>query len=244
MRGLATSLSRVAPSRPAASASTLPLVFCLALVFAISLVVLVPAAGAALPELLPVDDAVRQPDFFTFRVQLQAAVARHDTAGVIAALDPGVRLSFGGHGGLADFRTMWLASDRIEGLWREMGAVLALGGSFQSPTSFVAPYVFSEWPSQGADGFDHVAVIGSSVRVRAEPRVDASVIARVSYKIVAVGSGAPARGSEAREWVAVRLEDGAHGYVSRAYVRSPVDYRMLFSKTRRGWVVDSFVAGD
>ena len=204
----------------------------------------VVSSAAVLPELRPVDEAVRQPDFFTFRAQLQAAVARHDTTAVIAALDPGVRLSFGAHGGLADFRTMWLAPDRIETLWREMGAVLALGGSFQSPTSFVAPYVFSEWPNTGPDAFDHVAVIGSNVRVRAEARPDASVIARLSYKIVAVGSGSPARGPEATDWVAVRLENGKHGYISRAYVRSPVDYRILFSKSPRGWVVDSFVAGD
>ena len=215
----------------------------LALAFLATAVFVIPSVTVAL-ELRPVDEAVRQPDFFTFRAQLQAAVARHDTAAVIAALDPGVRLSFGGHGGIADFRTMWLAPDRIETLWREMGTVLALGGSFQGASSFVAPYIFSQWPSQGADAFDHVAVIGSNVRVRAEARPDAPVIARLSYKIVAVGSGAPARGQGAREWVAVRLEDGTHGYISRAYVRSPVDYRILFGKTARGWVVDSFVAGD
>lgn len=214
----------------------------------LALLTLIPpflaSSSAALPELRPADEAVRHPEFFSFRAQLQAAVARHDTSAVIGALDPGIRLSFGGHGGLADFRAMWLAPDRIEALWREMGTVLALGGSFQSPASFVAPYVFSEWPSQGPDAFSHVAVIGSNVRVRAEPSPDAPVIARLSYRIVAVGGGAPARGPAAREWVAVRLEDGRRGHMSRAYVRSPVDYRMLFSKTARGWVVDSFVAGD
>jgi hypothetical protein len=208
------------------------------------LLLLAPDTEGSLPELRPVDEAVRQPDFFTFRAQLQAAVARHDTAAVIAVLDPGVRLSFGGHGGLADFRSMWLTPGRIESLWREMGTVLALGGSFPSSTSFAAPYVFSEWPSQGADAFDHVAVIGSNVRVRAEARADAPVVARLSYRIVAVGSGARARGPEERDWVAVRLEDGKRGYISRAFVRSPVDYRILFSKTPRGWFVDSFVAGD
>ncbi|HET9252191.1 MAG TPA: SH3 domain-containing protein [Candidatus Eisenbacteria bacterium] len=216
----------------------------LALGVLVTLTLVIPQPVSAFPELRPVDEAVRQPDFFSFRAQLQAAIARRDTAAVIAALDPGVRLSFGGHGGLADFRTMWLVPDRLETLWREMGTVLALGGSFQGSSRFVAPYVFSEWPSQGADAFEHVAVIGSNVRVRAEPRQDAPVIARLSYRIVAVGSGAPARGPEAREWVAVRLEDGRKGYMSRAYVRSPVDYRILCSKTPRGWVVDSFVAGD
>jgi hypothetical protein len=46
-------------------------------------------AALAQPVLRPVDEAPVQPDFFTFRVRLQAAVARGDTAAVEAEPHPG-----------------------------------------------------------------------------------------------------------------------------------------------------------
>src|SRR5687767_3243003 len=71
------------------------------------LLLCLPLWAAAQPAFPPVDEASTVPDFFSFRAQLQAAVARRDTAAVEAALDPAVRLSFGGESGLDGFRRMW-----------------------------------------------------------------------------------------------------------------------------------------
>ena len=129
----------------------------LLLTLTMAFVVASAAVTARAPAtLLPIDEAARQPDFFSFRAQLQAAVARHDADAVIAALDPNIKLSFGGDDGIEGFRRLWRPSDADTELWAELGAVLALGGTFSSESSFTAPYVFSRWPD-GVDGFEHVA---------------------------------------------------------------------------------------
>ena len=130
-------------------------------------------AGAG-PQQLPVDEASRRPDFFSFRAQLQRAIARHDTTALLAVVHPEIRNSFGDNNGIDEFRMMWRIAEPDSGIWDTLGTVLALGGSFQDEQTFAAPYVFSRWPGQ-FDAFEHVAVIGSDVRVRAEPKADAPI---------------------------------------------------------------------
>jgi hypothetical protein len=205
----------------------------------------VPAARqtADYPELKPVDEAPQQPDFFTFRAQLQAAVARHDTAAVIAVLNPGIRTSFGDGGGPAGFRKQWRPEAAGSKLWDTLGRVLALGGSFQQDGSFVAPYTFSRWPEQ-IDSFEHVAIVGDRVSIRGAAQADAAALTTASFVILPIGKDArPVAGRDDR-WVAVRLKDGRVGYVSAQYARSPIDYRAIFAKNGDRWQLMVFVAGD
>jgi hypothetical protein len=44
---------------------------------------------AAQQPFLPVDEASSRPDFFSFRAQLQRAIARHDTVALLARLRRG-----------------------------------------------------------------------------------------------------------------------------------------------------------
>ena len=75
--------------------------------------------GAQPARLLPVDQAATQPDFFTFRARLQAAIARRDEAAVIAAADPGIRTSFGDDEGIATFRAKLRdPQDAVWATWR------------------------------------------------------------------------------------------------------------------------------
>lgn len=202
-------------------------------------------ASAQVATLLPVDEAAQRPDFFSFRAQLQSAIARRDTAALLAVVDPGIRISFGDEGGIDDFRRQWKldeAGGRDSELWAELGTVLAFGGSFEGDR-FAAPYVFSRWPS-AYDSFEHVAIVGERVRVRAEGRADAPVVGRLDYAVVPRGrvtGHGPADGSG---WTAIRLRDGRTGYVASALVRGPVDYRALFARGPAGWRLEAFVAGD
>src|SRR5690242_9805219 len=156
----------------------------LAMVLAVALQA--PARAPANPcvaqpvRLLPVDQAATQPDFFTFRARLQAAIARRDEAGVLAAADTGIRTSFGDDDGIATLRAK--LRDPQGAVWADLAAALALGGTFQSPDSFVAPYVFAAWPV-GFDSFECGAVIGDRVRVRASTQPGSAVMATVSYEI-------------------------------------------------------------
>lgn len=153
-------------------------------------------------RLLPVDEAVTQPDFFSFRARLQTAIARRDEAAVLAAADPGIRTSFGSDTGLEAFRAQ--LRDPKGMIWSDLAAALALGGAFRAPDSFEAPYVFAKWP--GVDSFECRAVIADVVRVRASAEPGSAVVTRASFDVVQVLPQPPGAGS-----VRVRLWNGLYG---------------------------------
>jgi hypothetical protein len=187
------------------------------------------------PTLLPVDEAGSKPDFLQYRARLQMAVERRDVAAVIEASDSGIRLGFDASGGADTLRK--LLADRSE-LWDELRDVLGRGGRFSSPASFAAPYVYSNWPER-FDSFACAAVTGTNVRLRAAAALDAPIIATASHSILRLIE--PAQGTL---WARVQLGDGRIGYMWHAYVRSPVDYRALFSLIEGRWKMTAFVAGD
>lgn len=72
-------------------------------------------AAAQVGRLLPVDEAVRDPELFAFRGQLQAAIARHDAEADLAAVDPNIKNTFGSPRGwtwvkLRDGRTGYISA--------------------------------------------------------------------------------------------------------------------------------------
>lgn len=195
------------------------------------------AVAAAEPSFVPVDETPTQPDFLAFRQELQQIVAARDTAALQRILDPAVKVSFDAEGGVAAFTRRWTPEAPDSTLWRELAAVLALGGAFEGRDTFVAPYVFARWPER-YDSFEHVAITGTGVRVRATPSFSARQIATLSHTIVKTGDG------ESGEWTAVVLADGRRGYVASSFVRSPIDYRAFFTRQAGRWRLSLFVAGD
>jgi hypothetical protein len=195
-----------------------------------------PSAPRVAVRLPPVDQAASQPEFFAFRARLQGAIARRDEGALLAAVDPGIRLSFGGDEGLDSLRTQ--LRDPKNTLWAELATALALGGTFSSASSFVAPYVFAAWPA-GLDSFECAAVIGDRVRVRRTAEPDSAVVGSASFEIVQV---LPEQRSDAV--VRVRLANGVTGFVAAPFVRSPIDRRGIFERTSGRWQMRAFVAGD
>jgi hypothetical protein len=101
LRGIAVqnvTLRRQLPRRTARAGLLACLCLCL-------LLAALPAQAQAQRPLLPVDQAAAQPDFFSFRAQLQAALARRDVDAVLAVVHPEIKNSFGGNDGIAEFRT-------------------------------------------------------------------------------------------------------------------------------------------
>jgi len=192
--------------------------------------------GNKTPRLPPVDEAPSRPEFLQYRARLQAAVQRQDIEAVIAEVDPGIRLGFDASGGVDAFRKLF--GERSES-WEELRVVLSHGGSFSTPTSFEAPYVYSDWPDR-FDSFECAAVTGRNVRLRTAPRLDAPISTTISYPIVRLID----RSSGGTLWSQVRLGDGQQGYIWHAYVRSPVDYRALFNLSDGRWRMTAFVSGD
>jgi hypothetical protein len=66
-----------------------------------------------------------------------------------------------------------------------------------------------------------------------------SALAPVSYSIVRLIDRA-----DGELWGHVRLGDGRRGYIWHAYVRSPADYRALFTLIDGRWRMTAFVSGD
>jgi hypothetical protein len=196
----------------------------------------IPGAPRTAVPLRPVDQAATQPDFFTFRARLQAAIAGRDEAALLAAVDPGIRLSFGDDNGLDELRKQ--LRDPKSTLWTELATALALGGTFTSATTFTAPYVFAAWP-QGLDSFECAAVLGERVRVRTTAQADSTVVGSVSYEIVQVLPAA-----REGEPVHVRLANGVTGFVAAPFLRSPIGRRAIFDRAGGRWVMRAFVAGD
>ena len=99
--------------------------------------------------------------------------------------------------------------------------------------------MFSRWPDK-FDPFEHIAVTGSQVRIRASAASDAPVLTTLSYAILQIeGNSYPQR-----PWTAVKLPDGRSGFVAAHLVRSPIEYRAIFTRVDGRWRMTAFIAGD
>ncbi len=203
----------------------------------ISLLLVFPVMGQS-ATLLPVDEAAKQPDFFTFRAQLQVAIAKRDKAALLAVVSKNVQNGQGDDNGIDNFKKNWAIDKPNSKLWETLGAVLALGGGFQKDGSFNAPYVSSHWPD--VDGYENVAIVGDKVNVRKAPSQSSDVLKTLSYDVVPVDEA----NNKSEEWAAIKLPGGKTGYVSRSFARSSVDYRAFFAKVDGRWQMTSLMAGD
>lgn len=212
----------------------------------------IPAAAPQEPgKIRPVDEGVRSEGFNNFRSALLHAIARRDTQFIMALVDDETRISFGGEGGKDGFRIMWGLGSTYESsdLWGVLDMLVRMGGMFdpQDPGLFVAPYVYAAWPDE-IDAFRHAAITGVNVRVRAEPHLQAEVIASLTYEIVAyTGTRTPEADTVAGmvyPWHEITLDGGQQGWVFGRYVRSPLDFRAGFRRTGDLWKLAFLVAGD
>jgi hypothetical protein len=185
------------------------------------------------PKLAFVDEAAKDPSFASYRDQLLAAVRARDAKTVLALSDPNIRTSFGGDGGRAA-----LEQALKEEVWAELEQILSLGGSFREGM-FWAPYVYSAWP-ESQDAFETLAVIGDDVPLRESADASAPAIATLSRDLVTRASP-PGEGGA---WTKVKTADGKTGFVESKSLRSPVGYRAGFFKTKDGWRMNAWVAGD
>jgi hypothetical protein len=198
-------------------------------------------ASAQAARLYPVDEAVQQPDFFSFRAQLLRAAQVRDTAYLYSTLAPDILNSFGGDGGVAEFRRKWRPEEPTSEVWTVLTDVLALGGSFYSDTLFIAPYTSSRFPAE-FDGFEYLAIVGANVRARQRPGASSPVLTTLSFDVVRRADAS--YGAEDADWTAIQLADGRTAFVARSYVRSPIGYRAGFVRRDGRWLLRTLVAGD
>ena len=224
-------------------------------VFALVVTVASSSLLAQVGKMYPADEAARDPEFFAFRARLLIALQQKDVDFLYSIVAADILNSFGGDGGLDEFKTTWRPEEPTSRLWATLTEILALGGQFQQPDPaagygskmFAAPYVFAVTPGGGFDPFEHGVVIGSGVRVRQQPSPTSSVLASLTFDVVRVTDWRPrpdTHDSGARSWTAVQLADGRSGYVASEFIRSRIGYRAIFALREGRWLLRALVAGD
>jgi hypothetical protein len=204
--------------------------------------------GSSAParKLYPVDEGPRDRSFLVFRNRLIDAVRNHDLRFIHHILDPQVVSTFGDAGEpVATFKQIYEGKHAEADLWKELSAILSLGGQFDGDHVFCAPYVYSRFPTDSDLVIDYEAVIGKNVRVRARPNEAAPVVERLTYDIVKVDrKGSVPPNSPHPAWVKITTPGGRTGYVAHPSIRGPLDYRACFKKRHGRWRLTALVAGD
>ncbi|MDQ3181169.1 MAG: SH3 domain-containing protein [Acidobacteriota bacterium] len=194
----------------------------------------------------PVDEGKTDKSFNMFRAKLIEAVKKHDKKYLLSVLEPNIKNSFGGYGGIKEFKMMWEIDNSKSKLWNELRVVLSNGGAFLDKKTFAAPYSFKSFPDD-LDAFEHQVIFGSNIKLRAKPNLSAKVISNLSYNIVKVDfekSVSNGKQEPTYSWLKVETFGGKKGFVSAEYVRSPIDYRAIFVRENGKWKLSAFVEGD
>ena len=207
-------------------------------------------AWAQSVQVKPYDQAELNPEFKAFRDALLQAVKARDLEAVVAAAAPDITLSFGEDVGPERFRDFLSGKEDWagEGYWKDLEAVLSLGGAFSEDGSFAAPYVYTDTTvlPEEVDYFTVFYCIGDKVRMRANPSTEATVVGQLSYDVVVADdpNNVAATDATGRDWFYVRTFDGRKGWVAAQFLRSPYQYRAGFEKRDGRWLMTFFLAGD
>ena len=194
----------------------------------------------------PVDEGKQDKSFSAFRAKVLEAVKKRDKEYLLGVLDRNIKNSFGGDGGIEEFKKMWKINDPNSKLWDELQEALSNGGFFYDKETFAAPYSFKGFPDD-LDAFEYQMIFGNNVNLRSKPDLTAEVITRLSYNIVKVdyeNSISDGKPEPTYFWLKVETLGGKKGFVSAEFVRSPIDYRAIFVKEKGKWKMSAFVAGD
>ena len=208
-----------------------------------SAVVLVMVDSGA-PKLLPRDEA--NESFRQFRSEALRALASRDTAFLYGMVAPEIKNTFGGDDGIAGFRRLWKTDEPNSDVWTALLRVLTMGGQQPSDSQFTAPYVYAFWPDP-MDAFEHVAVIGDSVRVHDAPMANSRVLGGAQNSILKFREwrGLPASGVAAdTTWAKVLLPNADSGWIRGASVYSPIGWRAMFVRRGGRWQMIFLVRGD
>ena len=197
-------------------------------------------------KLPPVDETSSDPALKAFRDKLLATIQKRDKTSLISVLAAGIKNDFGGGAdGVEGFARQWRINQPDSKVWQVLSDVLILGGTFTGPKTFCAPYVYSKFPDT-LDAFGYEVIIRESAALLVQPSATAAVIQTLSYDIVEVDYDRSVRdaGQANYKWLKVTAPSGQTGYLARADLRSPIDYRACFDKLDGAWKMVMLVAGD
>ncbi len=183
--------------------------------------------------------------------KVQAAVQAKDAAALLKMVSEDVTYSFGGDGGKEAFVQEWKldAAPESSPFWNEAADILDLGGAFvtEGRGSFLMPYLAARFPAE-YDPAVYSVVNGTDVNLRSKPSVDSEIVQPLTNELVKKGEPMEETyemSGREYHWVPIETTYGTTGYMVEKFVRSPMDYRMEFSKLDNGeWKITAFVTGE
>lgn len=189
-----------------------------------------------------------QGDLAQFLKEYRAAIAAKNSDFIYNSLDEQIMNSFGGNGGIPEFKEYWQDLNPDSEFWAIMEQILVLGGTYsENKMAFTVPYVYTNWPGhEEFDVFEHLAVTGTKVNLRDKPSLLGSeVLAQLSYAIVKMDYDKTYADIQKPSWIFITdTKTGLSGYMHKDFLYSPVDYRASFVKAADGWKLIFLVAGD
>lgn len=199
---------------------------------------------AAQMTVRPINEAPRDPALVKALAAMIAAAKARDFRRLSPHVAERIQLDFGGGAGRTEFARR-LAKQRT--LWDELLWVLEHGGNFEKDGTFSAPYTFNADVGE-LDPYES-GVLVDKVTAHARPRSDAPVAAQLDRSVVKVTDwkrteSTPSPFYRRQDWVQIELADKRKAWVQAKYVRSSVDYRAGFTKSRGVWKMTTFIAGD
>ena len=201
-------------------------------------------------KLLPRDETDKEASLRIFVDELKNAVKKQDGKYILSVLDKEVISSFGGDGGIGEFKQLWDIQSPNSEVWRIMEKILDLGGVFMqtddSMHQFVFPYVFALELDNDDDYYTVEVVVEDKLTVRERPDDNSNSTGILSYDVVWVEYSEDFKPQYQKEgWTYVRtLDKKIIGYVPSDALYSPIGYRMILAKTDNNWKITCLVAGD
>jgi hypothetical protein len=212
----------------------------LAIAFALSMTQIQGATQApaeqAPARIVPLDEASKDESFVVFRNELIDAIDQRNLKGVLGAVSADVRVTLTGRKGIPALRQLWHLDSSPTSFLRELRAVLILGGRFEQPCSFTAPYVWTEFPAS-LFPLDYLVVVRDKTVMYAAADAKSKQVAVLSEgEIVQIDGGTT-------EWAGIERSAGLRGYVSLSAVRRPASFRAFFTKIMSEWKLVGFFDG-
>ena len=197
-------------------------------------------APAPVKQFPPKDECLSIEGYFDLRQKFEDVIKRRDAKALLAMVSPSIRWSFGADsGGKAGFAKQWkLETGKASPIWAELDQLERLGCFSQGIDAPTMPHVFGQ--DTGAQSIGQSAlVLGPAVNLRAQPTTTSPSLRKINWEEVTT-----LELSKDELWRKVKTADGKTGYIRRDYLRGDLDYRISFERTDKGWMIDSFVAGD
>lgn len=187
----------------------------------------------------PRDECTADPAAVRFRATLADAVARRDATLIAQLAEPDIGLDFGGGAGREEFvaRLQGRSEGQSGGTWADLAEVLRLGCALEGDR-LTLPWLFAQHAF--ADPYAMVVVTGEGVALRAAPRANARVLARLDWEGVEIVGGY----EPDKRYQHVRFGKRS-GWIATSFLRSPIGYRLIATREPGGpFRIAMFIAGD